>query len=114
MQRPRITKTHAKIHRRRLLRNAALATLEAPVVGATMARAAAPPTPRLLIDWWPNGLNIPDAGPGAGQRRSETGFSMGEYFRMLEPHDEDAMGIQRIDQFGHPAGGSGPRPQLLV
>ena len=57
------TKRYFKIDRRSLLKNAALAAFVGPVVRQSMALAQAKPVKRLMVVFWPNGLNYVPAGP---------------------------------------------------
>lgn len=105
-----MSKTYAKIDRRSLLKNAALAAFLGPVVQRTMAKAQSP-IKRLLVVFWPNGLNYAAAGPSG----SLTNFSMGEYFQPLERHKEDAIALTGLHmggvnygqntEYGHKSGG---------
>lgn len=108
-----MAKTYAKIDRRGLLRNAALAAFLGPVVRSTMARGAPAQPKRLLVVFWPNGLNHVSAGPSG----TESSFTLGEYFQPLERHKPDTIALAGLHiggvrfgqntEFGHMSGGIG-------
>jgi hypothetical protein len=104
---------YRKIDRRDVLRSAALTFLLAPVMRATMAKAAPSNAQRLLVLFTPNGLNYKDAGPSG----TETDFALGDYFKPIERHKADLVAFSGMhiggvpfgenSEYGHRSGGMG-------
>ena len=89
-----------KIHRRDLLRSAALAALILPIARSTMARAAEPKARRFVTLFTPNGAQYGDALPSGG----ETNFDFGDFYRPLERHRADTIALTKLHMGGVPYG----------
>jgi|GEM_PF-6183412 len=102
-----------KIHRRDLLKSAALTALILPVARATMVRAQNPALKRFVVLWHPNGVNFPDAGPSG----TETDWVFGDYYDAMARHQTDTIALTelhiggvpygQVTEYGHKSGGIG-------
>jgi hypothetical protein len=112
------SKRYFKIDRRALMANAALAAFLGPVVRRTMAQPGARGPKRLLVMFWPNGLNHTSAGPtGMVTNELATTWNLGEYFAPLERHKADTIALAGMHvggvrfgantEWGHQSGGKG-------